>query len=223
MTHFGTTNGLTKDEILALRTTDGVELWRDDVSDLTHEESLEARPGRLAAGKPVVIDDIIIFYLARDWTVGYSLGTGKRKWTHRKLGGTQTSTAHNGKYHALMGQDYVVLDPETGAEIRRVRLDSALPQAKMMFLGPPILVTDECVWLGSHRGFIFAFTHEGKYIWGFRPKGAAWTFHGSFRILGRRLYYTDGHRTYCFEEKPGRRPAARQAKRAMPPRVKRTV
>lgn len=196
MTHFGTTN-----EVVALQTVGGSEAWRDDVADLTHEESLETRPGS-PAGKGVVIDETIIFHLVRDWTVGYCVRTGRRKWTHRSLGGTQASTAHDGRYHALMSQDYVALNPETGAELRRVRLDSALPATKKMFLGPPILVTSEHVWLGSQRGFVFAFTREGNYVWSFRPKGAAWSGHGAFAILGRRLYYSDGHRTYCFEEKP---------------------
>ena len=203
MTHFGTTN-----EVVALQTVDGSQAWRDDVTDLAHEESLQARPGS-PAGKAIVIDGTIIFYLARDWTVGYCVRTGRRKWTHRSVGSTQASAAHDGRYHALMSQDYVVLNPETGAEVDRVNLDSELPRTKKMFLGPPILVTDEHVWLGSQSGFIFAFTHEGKYVWNFRPKGAAWTRHGRFEVLGRRLYYSDGHRTYCFQERPGRRQTSR--------------
>lgn len=210
MTHFGTMSS----QILALRTTDGSVAWSDDVSDLTHEESLETRAGWPAAGSPVVIDDTVIFYLTRDWTVGYCVRTGKRKWTHRMLGGTQTSTAHGGKYHALMNQDYVVLDPETGTEVSRATLDSAIPLTKRMFVGPPILVTDQHVWVVGQRGFIFAFTREGKYLWGFRPKGAAWGYNGAFRILGRRLYYTDSHRSFCFEEKPRRGSGAPSATRS---------
>lgn len=203
MTHFGTTN-----EVVALQTVDGSEAWRDDITDLTYEESLQTRPGS-PAGKAIVVNDTIIFYLVRDWTVGYCVRTGRRKWTHRSLGSTQASTACDGRYHALMSQDYVVLNPETGAEIDRVNLASSLPRTKRMFLGPPLLVTRQHVWLGSQSGFIFAFRHEGQCVWNFRPKGAAWTRHGRFAVLGPRLYYSDGHRTYCLQERPRRRPTSR--------------
>jgi hypothetical protein len=201
----GTRNG----DVVALDTTSGEIVWRQDVSDLGRRPGADREYPRCIKGTPAVHSGLAVV-LVPPCLIAFSLEDGSIAWSYRwadESYGRDDGCLYAGHYHLVTKElrvrepdlfSYIRIDPTSGELLSKVEIDNLPARIHKRSFSGMVRASETHIFVAGE--IVFAIKREdGRFSWGFRPD----FFSDHYKALlaaGNRLLLKDEADLYCFAE-----------------------